>query len=129
MFVLAGAIPLLTGCYQSAVASLHRFGRKVPAGPVAEPRVAVVVPAWNEAAVIGARSTRLTGLEYPPDRLRVYVVDDASTDGTPEIVLAKARQYPGRVFHLRRERGGEGKAHTLNHGLRIILAEGWSRRC
>ena len=125
VFVLAGAIPLLTGCYQSAVAALHRFGRSVPAGPVVEPRVAVVVPAWNEAAVIGRTIDTLAGLEYPPDRLRVYVVDDASTDETPEIVVAKAREYPGRVFHLRRERGGEGKAHTLNHGLRCIHAEGW----
>ena len=29
------------------------------------------------------------------------------------------------MFHLRREQGGEGKAHTLNHGLRTIRAEGW----
>ena len=29
------------------------------------------------------------------------------------------------MFHLRREKGGEGKAHTLNHGLRKIRAEGW----
>ena len=29
------------------------------------------------------------------------------------------------MFHLRRAKGGEGKAHTLNHGLRQIRAEGW----
>ena len=28
-------------------------------------------------------------------------------------------------MHLRREKGGEGKAHTLNHGLRVILADDW----
>ena len=37
----------------------------------------------------------------------------------------KAAEHPGRVFHLRRAKGGEGKAHTLNHGLRKIRAEGW----
>jgi FAD/FMN-containing dehydrogenase len=26
--------------------------------------------------------------------------------------------------HLRREKGGEGKAHTLNHGLDVVLADG-----
>jgi cellulose synthase/poly-beta-1,6-N-acetylglucosamine synthase-like glycosyltransferase len=29
------------------------------------------------------------------------------------------------VVHLRREQGGQGKSHTLNHGLRIILADDW----
>ena len=29
------------------------------------------------------------------------------------------------MFHLRREKGGQGKAHTLNHGIRAILDEDW----
>ena len=53
------------------------------------------------------------------------MVDDASTDNTPDVVQAKARQYPGNVVHLRRDKGGEGKAHTLNHGLAIILEDEW----
>jgi cellulose synthase/poly-beta-1,6-N-acetylglucosamine synthase-like glycosyltransferase len=39
--------------------------------------------------------------------------------------MAKATQYPGQVFHLRREVGGQGKAHTLNHGLAVILEDDW----
>jgi cellulose synthase/poly-beta-1,6-N-acetylglucosamine synthase-like glycosyltransferase len=87
--------------------------------------VAIVVPAWNEAAVIGRTLDTLMRLDYPEARLRVYVVDDASTDETPDVVLAKAGEYPDRIFHLRRDHGGEGKAHTINHGLRRIQAEGW----
>src|ERR1039458_9966315 len=60
-------------------------------------------------------------LDYPRDRLRIFVVDDASTDATPDVVLAKVGEYPGNVMHLRRETGGEGKAATLNHGLAVIL--------
>ena len=30
------------------------------------------------------------------------------------------------MVHLRREQGGQGKAHTLNHGLRHVLAEPWA---
>src|SRR5690606_31768992 len=89
------------------------------------PNVAVVVPAWNEGLVIGASIDRLMSLDYPQDRLRVYVVDDASTDDTPDVVRAKASQYPGQVFHLRREVGGEGKAHTLNFGIARILQDEW----
>jgi len=123
--VLAGGLPLVAGCYQFALAGLHRFRRRSIGVLEHEPHVAVLVPAWNEAFVIGRTIDTLLALDYPEDRLRVYVVDDASTDETPDVVLAKAAEHPGRVFHLRRAKGGEGKAHTLNHGLRQIRAEGW----
>src|SRR3954451_13631669 len=124
-FVISGALPLLAGCYQFVLAGLHRFRHRSAGELEREPNVAVVVPAWNEALVIGRTIDTLVGLDYPAERLRVYVVDDASTDETPDVVLAKAAEYPGRVFHLRRAKGGEGKAHTLNHGLRRIRAEDW----
>jgi cellulose synthase/poly-beta-1,6-N-acetylglucosamine synthase-like glycosyltransferase len=125
-FVLAAALPLVAGCYQCLLASLHVFRRHDPDVPEgSEPRVAIVVPAWNEAAVIARTLDTLMALDYPADRVRVYVVDDASTDETPDVVLGKAAEYPGRVFHLRRDQGGEGKAHTINHGLRTIREEGW----
>ena len=123
--VLVGALPLVAGCYQIAVAGLHRFRRVVGPAAVAQPRVAILIPAWNEAAVVGRTIDALLSLRYPADRLRVYVIDDASTDATPDVVRAKAREHAGRVVHLRREHGGEGKSHTLNHGLRTINAEDW----
>ncbi|NNE69288.1 MAG: glycosyltransferase family 2 protein, partial [Rhodothermales bacterium] len=90
------------------------------------PRTAIVVPAWNEDLVIGTTIDRLVSMDYPDGALRIYVVDDASTDSTPDVVKAKEIEYPGKVFHVRRDKGGEGKAHTLNHGLKQILAEDWS---
>ncbi len=123
--VLTGTLPLIAGCYQFALAGLHGFrSRCTPAGEF-YPNVAIVIPAWNEALVIERTVDQLARLEYPHDRLRIYVVDDASTDETPALLRAKAAQHPGLVFHLRREQGGEGKAHTINHGLRVIQAEGW----
>jgi cellulose synthase/poly-beta-1,6-N-acetylglucosamine synthase-like glycosyltransferase len=121
---LAGAIPPLVGCYQFLLAACQRlrFGRGIAP---CYPRVAIVVPAWNEGAVIRRTLDRLVGLEYPSDRLRIYVVDDASTDETPEIVRRKAAERAGTVYHLRREIGGEGKAATINHGLAQIQAEDW----
>ena len=124
-FVVAGALPLIAGCYQFALAGLHRFRYHPDRAPTEDPRVAVVVPAWNEAAVIGRTIDTLLALEYPPERLRVYVVDDASTDATPEVVGAKAAEHPGRVVNVRRAKGGEGKSHTLNAGLRRVREDDW----
>lgn len=125
-FVVLGTMPIFASFYQFILAGFHQFSDHYNRVQNYFPRVAVVVPAWNEGAVIGATIDRLMKMDYPPDRLRVYVVDDASTDDTPDVVVQKAQEYPGRAFHIRRERGGEGKAHTLNHGIHQLLASSTS---
>jgi cellulose synthase/poly-beta-1,6-N-acetylglucosamine synthase-like glycosyltransferase len=125
ILVATGAVPVLSAAYSFLAIPFHAFINHYGKAHPMAPRVAIVVPAWNEGAVIGSSIDRLMALDYPRERLRVYVVDDASTDNTPDVILAKAAQYPGSVFHLRREKGGEGKAHTLNHGIRIILEDDW----
>jgi len=124
--VLVGTLPVFATAYQYLVLPLHSVVNHYRRAARSEPRVAVIVPAWNEGLVVGASIDRMLALDYPPERLRIYVVDDASTDDTPDVVLAKAAANPGRVFHLRRAKGGEGKAHTLNHGIEVILAEPWA---
>ncbi|MFS0892979.1 glycosyltransferase family 2 protein [Microbacterium sp. 179-I 3D3 NHS] len=124
--VFVGTLPVTNTGLQFLMLPLHAFRNHYPRAAPYHPNVAVVIPAWNEGLVIGPAIERLLQLEYPSDRLRIFVVDDASTDDTPAIVTAKAEAYPGRVVHLRREKGGEGKAHTLNHGLDVILADPWA---
>ena len=53
--------------------------------PDRHPAVAVVVPARNEADVIGEAVSSIAGQEYPGD-IRIFVVDDRSEDATAEIV-------------------------------------------
>jgi cellulose synthase/poly-beta-1,6-N-acetylglucosamine synthase-like glycosyltransferase len=124
-FVMVGAVPMVAAAYQFLLVAVHFRRNHYAACAPYFPRTAILVPAWNEALVIGASIDRLMRLNYPPDALRVFVVDDASSDDTPDVIRAKAAEYPGQVFHLRREKGGEGKAHTLNHGLGIILEDDW----
>lgn len=124
--VLVGTLPVINTGLQFLALPLHAFRNHYPKAAPYHPNVAVVIPAWNEGMVIGPAIERLLQLEYPAERLRVFVVDDASTDDTPQIVAEKAAAYPGRVVHLRREQGGQGKAHTLNHGLDVVLADDWT---
>jgi cellulose synthase/poly-beta-1,6-N-acetylglucosamine synthase-like glycosyltransferase len=125
LLVIAGALPELAASWQFLLIAGHFRRHHYRACAPVFPRTAILIPAWNEAAVIGASIDRLMALQYPPASLRVFLVDDASTDQTPAVAAAKAAQYPGRVFHLRREVGGQGKAHTLNHGLAVILEDDW----
>jgi chlorobactene glucosyltransferase len=55
------------------------------------PKVAVIVPARNEAANIGPCVQSLSAQEYPRDRLLLIVVDDDSSDETSAIVTALAK--------------------------------------
>ncbi|WP_136520591.1 glycosyltransferase [Cellulomonas telluris] len=123
--VAVGVAPALGGLYQYLLLPVHAWRNHLGDAAPYLPNVAVLIPAWNEAAVLAASVGRLMRLQYPAERLRVYVVDDASTDDTPEVVQALAERYPGRVVHLRRDQGGQGKAHTLNHGIERVLADDW----
>lgn len=69
------------------------------------PRVSIVVPSYNEAAVLGRRLGNLLALRYPADRLEILVGSDGSTDRT-EAVAADVGDPRVRVVSVAR-RGGK----------------------
>jgi cellulose synthase/poly-beta-1,6-N-acetylglucosamine synthase-like glycosyltransferase len=94
------------------------FRRPVRRAPI-EPPLTLVISAYNEVAVIGAKLRNSLELDYPPDRLQVLVVSDASDDGTDAAVAACTDP---RVELLRMpERGG--KTAGLNAAVRRARGE------
>jgi len=73
------------------------------------PRVSVIIPAHNEAGVIGKKLDNILAADYPVDALEVVVVSDASTDDTDAIVTS----YAPRARLVRAE-GRSGKQVCLN---------------
>lgn len=73
-----------------------------------EPRVSVIVPVRNGATTLGALLDSLLVLDYPSDRLEIIVVDNASTDETPEIL----KRYAPRVKSVREPRLGASAARN-----------------
>lgn len=57
------------------------------------PRVSVLVPARNEAEVIGNTVKAILGQEYPGE-LELIVLDDGSSDGTAQIAIQAASGDP-----------------------------------
>lgn len=51
-----------------------------------QPRVDVVVIAYNAAAELPAKLDNLRALDYPPERLRIHVASDGSEDLTPALL-------------------------------------------
>lgn len=85
------------------------------AGPGAPPAVTLCIPARNEEAELGRALDGWLAQDCPG--LRILVVDDASTDGTPAILAGKAQGHPDRLRALRVEQlppGWLGKNHALD---------------
>ena len=78
------------------------------------PRISVVVCARNEEATIGECLTHATALDYPD--FEVIVIDDGSTDRTPEI----ARTFPD-VRLVSVAHGGLGNARNV--GIAVATGE------
>lgn len=87
------------------------------------PPVSVLVACRNEERVLDRLLDALRGFDYPPDRLQLIVVDDGSTDRTPEILDACARIDPRLLVLHRPEGSGGGKSGALNMALRHVTGE------
>lgn len=78
-----------------------------------EPRVSLLIPAYNEADVIAEKLRNSLALDYPPERLDIVVASDGSTDGTVEVVRSLEEQAGGRI-RLLAFPTNRGKVHVLN---------------
>ena len=111
--LVIAAIPVLIWVY--LLTGRGQFWRVAPPRAVVLPaagrRVVVVVPARNEAAVIGSTVTSLARQSFN-GVIHLIVIDDDSTDGTAEVAVAAARA------------AGASPRLTLLHS--VALPVGWT---
>ena len=97
------------------------------ATPIAEwaalPRISVIVPVYNEAALISNTLRSLSRAKYPSERLEIIVVDDGSTDGS-WTQIQRAAEMDGRIRPLRLP-VNQGKRHALHEGFRHTSGDVW----
>src|SRR3989344_9044518 len=80
------------------------------------PAVTITVPCWNEEKTIYKTIRSLLALNYPKDKLKIFLIDDGSTDGTWNIIR-KFEKY-SNVKTIQKENGG--KYTALNMGLEMM---------
>ncbi len=92
-----------------------------PAASTYQPRVAVLVPSYNEEKVIVRTIRSVLNSDYR--NIRVIVIDDGSKDRTAEVAREayEAEIRAGRVQVLEKPNGG--KAAALNYALDLIDEE------
>lgn len=78
------------------------------------PTCSVVIAAFNEESFIREKITNTLALNYPTERLNIYVVADGSTDNTVTII----QEYPQIKLLYSNER--KGKVHAINRAMEYI---------
>jgi len=118
-----GALAWTHAGYPAAAAVAARLRPKRVQKDQITPSVTVIVPAYNEEAVIRRRLENLLELDYPAEQIEIVVTSDASDDCTDEIVGEIAASEP-RVLLRRRERAGKlpGLNRTVAESDRAIVA-------
>ncbi|MBX9687650.1 MAG: glycosyltransferase family 2 protein [Candidatus Obscuribacterales bacterium] len=86
-----------------------------------QPSVDILIPAKNESRVIERTVRGFCELDYPD--FRVWVIDDASDDNTPQILERLRKELPN-FNYIRRPQGSyPGKSAGLNDALPHCRAE------
>ena len=81
-------------------------------------KLSVVVPAFNESATIAEVIRQVDAVEIEKE---IIVVDDGSTDGTPELVEALAKGRDDLLL-VRMDRN-RGKGAALREGFRVATGD------
>ena len=76
------------------------------------PKITITVPCWNEEKTVYKTVRSLLNMNYPKDKLQIFLVDDGSTDGTLS-ALNKFSHYSNvKIFH--QENGGKYTAYHIS---------------
>ncbi len=88
--------------------------------PIAVPHVSVVVPVYNDAGMLRHTLAHLAVQTLEPDAYEIVVVDDGSTDDTPQVLAATtASRVLVRGIRLQPNRG---RSAARNAGIRTAAA-------
>jgi cellulose synthase/poly-beta-1,6-N-acetylglucosamine synthase-like glycosyltransferase len=85
------------------------FNHKIIKGAY-EPKVTILISAYNERDHIKATIENKLALDYPKDKIEILVISDGSDDGTDEIVNA----FSDEKVKLIRQDPRKGKTSALN---------------
>ncbi|HBF5909561.1 glycosyltransferase [Clostridioides difficile] len=86
------------------------------------PMISILVPAHNEAKVIGRTVESLLLLNYPKSKMELIVINDNSSDNSKEIlenIKDRYNNYNFTIINTDSLTGGKGKSNALNIGYTI----------
>jgi biofilm PGA synthesis N-glycosyltransferase PgaC len=91
-------------------------GKRVKKNYAFQPFISILVPTFNEEAVIEKRIQNLRELRYPKDKYEILVVDSGSSDNTKRVVEHLCTEAAEPPIRLVCEDQRNGKASAINCG-------------
>lgn len=85
----------------------------------AYPAVTIVVPCWNEESTVERTVQSLLHLNYPKEKINIFLIDDGSTDNTWNIINKFVGELNVKIFR----KANEGKYTALNLGLKNLQTD------
>jgi hyaluronan synthase len=112
---LAAGYTLLLLIFQLARTILWACYKPIPLmeGPL--PSVTVIIPAYNEGAMVAQSIGSVVKADYPADKLEIICIDDGSTDDTWHYIHRAQRSYPQLIKPIRFP-NNRGKKEALYAG-------------
>jgi hyaluronan synthase len=99
-----------------------RYRSFSPAALEDAPLLTVIIPAYNEGAMVEVAIASVAAARYPAGRLEIIAVDDGSRDDTWKHIVHASRRFPGLVTSVRLP-ANRGKRAALAAGFRLAKGE------
>lgn len=88
------------------------------------PLVSVLTPVYNYGRYLARTLDSALGQDYPADRMEIVIVDDGSTDETPDVIAEYLARHPDRIRAFRQE--NQGFIAATNATFREARGELWA---
>ncbi|MCK9375960.1 MAG: glycosyltransferase [Syntrophobacterales bacterium] len=114
---LAAAYALAMLLFQGGRTILWARYKPYPLADGPLPSLTVIIPAYNEGAMVEKAIAAVAASDYPADRLEIVCIDDGSRDDTWLYIQRARRRFP-HLVRLRRFAANRGKKEALYAGFR-----------
>ena len=121
----------MSGYYNVGIHARLDFREPCACHPMTTPHISVLIDTYNQERYIEQAIVSVLEQDFPAGEIEILVVDDGSTDRTPEIV----NKFVPRVRYLRKENGGQASAFNACipelHGRIVSFLDGddwWARK-
>ncbi len=109
---------LLLSFMEAKEFSLQKNAEKIPENSL--PTVTIAVPCYNEEKTLAKTVKSLLDLNYPKNKLNIYIVNDGSKDNTLKIARNLAKKH--KTIKVFNKKNG-GKASAMNLALKHSESE------
>lgn len=83
------------------------------------PSISIIVSCWNEGKTLKRTVNSLLDIDYPKEKLEIFLIDDGSTDNTLDIMNSFKSYFNVYIFHKK----NGGKHTAINLGLEHAKTE------